>query len=410
MNIRFIKNNKFKSNSISLTIPVDLSEKITDLNLVSEMIKVGSVKYDSFKKLYSKLQDMYGAHFDCYVNKCGEVALFTIYIDFLKDKYIEGNSSLWIEVLDFLQEVFFNPLHDGEKFKEEFLKIEKESLRRNILGISDSKDYYAYVKCEELSTKGEPYENHLYGNIKRIDEVTSEGLYSYYKELREMPYYFLVMGDFDEEFVRDQIHKRFGENINRKFETSNNKFIKSDFKEEFERHNVTQTKLVIGFKSDITIFNGDYFAIFLFNRILGGGYSKLYCEVRQKRSLVYYINSYYEKFKGLLSIECGIEDKNIDLAKELIFKEIENMSKGDITDLEIENTKRSIERMIRSIYDRITSIHSFVVPLYIFGKDVSLDEFISNINSVSKERIIDVAKHLHKSAIFSVRPLEEVEN
>ena len=40
MNIKFIKSNKFKSNSISLNIPIDIDEKITDLNLVSEMIKI----------------------------------------------------------------------------------------------------------------------------------------------------------------------------------------------------------------------------------------------------------------------------------------------------------------------------------------------------------------------------------
>ena len=43
MNIKFIKNDKFKSNSITLNIPMDLDEKVTDLNLVTEMIKVGSM-------------------------------------------------------------------------------------------------------------------------------------------------------------------------------------------------------------------------------------------------------------------------------------------------------------------------------------------------------------------------------
>lgn len=407
MNIRFIKNDKFKSNSISLNIPVDLDEKITDLNLITEMIKVGSMKYDSFKKLYSKLQDMYGAHFDCYVNKFGEIAVLTIYIDFLKDKYIEGRVSLWEEILDFLQEIFYNPLREGESFKEEFLKIEKESLRRNIVGIVDSKGYYAYVKCEQLSTRNEPYSNHLYGNIDRLDKINEENLYKYYEIIKTYPYYFVVLGDFDEQKIRDEIGKRFGDNINREFSTNNNKFVKSDFVEEFERHSVTQTKLVINFKTDVTIFNGDYYAFFVFNRILGGGYSKLYREVRQKRSLVYYINSYYEKFKGLLSIECGVEDKNLELTKDIILREIDSIINGDITDFEIQDAKKSIERIIMSIHDKIPSIHSFIVPLYIFNKDLSLEDFMCNINEVTKERIMEVAKSIHKSAIFSVRPLEE---
>ena len=180
MNIKFIKNDKFKSNSISLNIPVDLDERITDLNLISEMIKVGSKKYDSFKKLYSKLQEMYGAQFDCYLNKYGEVAVFTIYISFLKDKYIIENISLWEDVINFLHEIFYNTLSDGNCFKKDFLDIEKENLRSNILSIVDSKGYYAYIKCEQLSTKDEPYANHFYGSIERVDKIDEFNLYEYY--------------------------------------------------------------------------------------------------------------------------------------------------------------------------------------------------------------------------------------
>ncbi|BAK81326.1 EF-P 5-aminopentanol modification-associated protein YfmF [Candidatus Arthromitus sp. SFB-rat-Yit] len=408
MNIKFIKNDKFKSNSISLNIPIDLDEKITDLNLIAEMIKVGSKKYDSFKKLYSKLQEMYGAQFDCYLNKYGEVAVFTIYISFLKDKYIIENISLWEDVIDFLYEIFYNTLNDGNCFKKDFLDIEKENLRSNILSIVDSKGYYAYIKCEQLSTKNEPYANHFYGSIESLDKIDEFNLYEYYENLKTLPYYFIVMGDFDEEKIKSMLSDRFGDNIQKRFSTNNNKFIETPFVEEFENHEVTQTKLVINFKTDITIFNGDYYAFFVFNCILGGGYSKLYREVRQKQSLVYYINSYYEKFKGLISIECGIDDKNLDYTKEIILKEIESMQSGEITDLEIENAKMTIRRILMSIYDRISAIHAFIAPLYIFDKYIGVDEFIDNIDKVDKGRIIEVSKRIFKSAIFSVRPCGEM--
>lgn len=409
MNIKFIKNDKFKSNSITLNIPMDLDEKVTDLNLVTEMIKVGSKKYDSFKKLYSKLQEMYGAQFDCYLNKHGEVVIFTIYISFLKDKYIIENISLWKEVIDFIYEIFYNTLNDGNCFKKDFLKIEKENLRSNILSLVDSKGYYAYIKCEQLATKNEPYSNYSYGNIERLDKIDEFNLYEYYENLKTLPYYFIVMGDFDEEKIKEMLSERFGDNIKKSFSTNNNKFIGTPFVEEFENHEVTQTKLVINFKTDVTIFNGDYYAFFVFNCILGGGYSKLYREVRQKQSLVYYINSYYEKFKGLVSIECGVDDKNLEHTKQTILKEIDSMKNGDITDLEIENAKMSIRRLLISIHDRVSTMHSFVSPLYIFDRYIDVDEFLNNINQVTRERIIEVSKTIVKSAIFSIRPMKEVE-
>lgn len=407
MNIKFIENDKFKSNSISLNIPVDIDEKITDLNLISEMIKVGSKKYDSLKKLYSKLQEMYGTYFNCYINKCGEVAVFTIYFEFLKDEYIYEGISLWDDVIDFLYEVFNNVLAEDKCFNEEFLKIEKENLRANILSLVDSKNYYAYVKCEQISTKGEPYENYIYGNIERLDCIDGKNLYEFYEKLKGMPYYFVVTGKFDKSKIENVLMEKFGDNIRGKFITNNNKFVKSQFSESFERFDVTQTKLIINFKTPITIFNGDYYAFLVFNKILGSGYSKLYREVREKRSLVYYINSYYEKFKGMLSIECGIDDKNYDITKNLILSEIKNISEGDIDEMEIENAKKSFKRLLMSVQDKILSMQSFIVPLFIFGKEVAIDEFLKNIDEVDKDRIVEASKEIIKSAIFSVRPLEE---
>ena len=407
MNIKFIKSNKFKSNSISLNIPIDIDEKITDLNLVSEMIKIGSKKYDSLEKLYSKLQEMYGTHFNCYVNKCGEVAVFTIYIEFLKDEYTDQNTSLWDEIINFLHEIFYNVLEEKGCFKEEFLKIEKENLRTNILSLVDYKNYYAYVKCEQISTKNEPYVNYIYGNVDRLEKINGKNLYEFYLNLRELPYYFVIIGNFDEDRIKNMLYDKFGKSLERKFNTDNNKFLKTDFTESYERFDITQTKLVINFKTPITIFNGDYYAFFVFNKILGSGYSKLYREVRQKRSLVYYINSYYEKFKGMLSIECGIDDKNFDVTKEIILSEIQNISNGEISESEIENAKRSIRRLLMSVQDKVSSMHSFIAPLYIFNKEFDINEFLKNIYSVDKNRIIDASKQIIKSAIFSVRPLEE---
>lgn len=406
MNIKFIKNNKFKSNSISLNIPIDLDEKITDLNLISEMMRIGTNKYDSLKKMYSKLQEMYGTYFNCYINKFGEVAVFTIYFEFLKDEYLEG-TSLCDDVINFLYEIFYNVLQEGNCFKEEFLKIEKENLKSNILSLVDSKGYYTYVKCEQISTKNEPYSNYIHGDVERLEKINGKNLYEFYEYLKTLPCYFVLIGNFDEDKVRKSLHEKFGKNIEGKFVSNNNKFFETEFSESFERFDLTQTKLTINFKTPITIFNGDYYAFFVFNKILGSGYSKLYREVREKRGLVYYINSYYEKFKGLLSIECGIDDKNFDITKEIILSEIQNISNGEIDLADIENAKKSIKRLLNSVQDKVLSIHSFITPLYIFDKEIDIDKFLENVYEVDRDRIVNASKQIFKSAIFSVRPLKE---
>ena len=57
----------------------------------------------------------------------------------------------------------------------------------------------------------------------------------------------------------------------------------------------------------------------------------------------------------------------------------------------------------------VSSIHSFVTPLYIFEKEFDLDKIFKNIDEVDKDRIVEASGKIFKSAIFSVRPLKEDE-
>ena len=85
------------------------------------------------------------------------------------------------------------------------------------MSLVDSKGYYAYIKCEQLATKNEPYSNYSYGNIERLDKIDEFNLYEYYKNLKTLPYYFIVMGDFDEEKIKEMLSERFGDNIKKFF-------------------------------------------------------------------------------------------------------------------------------------------------------------------------------------------------
>ena len=58
---------------------------------------------------------------------------------------------------------------------------------------------------------------------------------------------------------------------------------KNEVKEVKELMDVNQGKLCLGYRTNVSIFNGDYFALTVMNSILGGGtHSKLFNEVREK--------------------------------------------------------------------------------------------------------------------------------
>lgn len=91
-----------------------------------------------------------------------------------------------------------------------------------------------------------------------------------------------------------------------------------------ESMDVTQGKLVIGMRTGITASDPDYPALVLLNSVYGSGVtSKLFVNVREKRSLCYYASSAVEKFKGLMIVSSGISFDQYETARDAILAELD---------------------------------------------------------------------------------------
>ena len=119
-----------------------------------------------------------------------------------------------------------------------------------------------------------------------------------------------------------------------------------------EKQNVTQGKLVLGY--DLKNFNptGDFYKMTLYSAILGGtASSKLFNNVREKKSLAYTIRSIYLKHKGIMYASAGIELENYEIANTSILKEINDMKIGEITEEEIHDAKVNLVTRFKSFND-----------------------------------------------------------
>ena len=78
------------------------------------------------------------------------------------------------------------------------------------------------------------------------------------------------------------------------------------------------------------------FALMVFNGLFGGfPHSKLFMNVREKESLAYYASSSVDTFRGFMSVQTGIDEKNRNQVLRLIHEQLESLRNGEITDLEL---------------------------------------------------------------------------
>ena len=146
------------------------------------------------------------------------------------------------------------------------------------------------------------------------------------------------------------------------------------------------------------------YATLLYNSILGGSAnSKMFQNVREKAHLAYVASSSYLRYKNNIFVNCGIEISNYEKALELIRKQIEDMRKGDFTDEDIENGKKGIIANIKTIEDEQDTGISYTFGQELTKEKVSLEDYIANVQSVTRQEIIDVANAVSINTIYFLK-------
>ena len=361
------------------------------------------------------LEEMYGATFDNGIDKTGDNQILKFYIETINDKYIPQNGENMLKTsIEKLLEIVFNPLIKDEKFNEEYVKQEKENIKRIIEGKTDNKAMYATERCIEEMYKNEPFGLYKYGYIEDLEKINAKNLYEYYqKMISTCKIDIFVSGNVDEQIA--QILEE-NENIKQLKERENKTIFeipkkekkeKKEEKEIIEQMDVTQGKIVIGMDLTLENANQKYNAI-VYNAILGGtANSKMFQEVREKASLAYSAGSTYLRYKGNIFIKCGIEIKNYEKTLEIIRKQLEDMKNGIFTDEDIENAKKSIISGIRSINDEQDTEITYLFGQELTNEKISTEEYIKNIEQVSKENIIKIANSLQINTIYFLKNKEE---
>lgn len=411
INLHMIETDKFKTNLIAVFLTTELNrENVTKNALISTILRRGSKNMTSQEEISKQMEDMYGASFDCGLDKMADNQVLKFYIETINDNFLPRNSeNILKNSLEKILEIIFNPYIENDGFKEEYVEQEKNNIKNRIEGKIDNKARYAIDRCIEEMYKDEPYGLYKFGYIEDLEKIDGKNLYQYYKELiNNCKIDIFVSGLIDEQITDLVKLNESIENLEEREPKYNIPKIteKQQNQEEnviTESMNVSQGKLILGL--DVNLENADLrYDTLLYNSILGGtANSKLFQNVREKANLAYVASSSYLRYKGNIFINCGIDIENYEKALELIKEQIENMKKGDFTEQEIENVKKGIVATIKTIKDEQDTQISYYFSQELSQEEVSIDEYIEKVNKITKQNIIDVANKVSINTIYFLK-------
>ena len=405
-----IKTEKFKTNLIAVMLTTKLDRKnITKNALIPAVLRRGTKFMQTQEEINKKMEDMYGASFDCGLDKTGDNQILKFYMETVNNEFLPQDAENMIKSsIEKIFEIIFNPYLENGVFKKEYVEQEKENIKQIIDGKIDSKARYALDRCIEEMYKNEPFGLYKFGYVEDLKDINEKNLYEYYLELIKTCKIDIYISGIVDENIHNIIKQN--ENIEklqeRKPDFKEFELVKKEneeAKEIQESMEVTQGKLILGL--DVNILDKDArYKIMIYNSLLGGSAnSKLFQNVREKASLAYTASSSYYRFKNNIFINCGIDIPNYQKALEIIKKQIEDMKNGDFTDEEIDNAKNGIIASIKTIDDEQDTEITYYFGQELSGTKTSLEEYIENIQKVNKADVLEVAKQISINTIYFLK-------
>ncbi|CCV65796.1 predicted metalloenzyme, LuxS/M16 peptidase-like, metal-binding [Paracholeplasma brassicae] len=390
---------KFKTVLITLKFKAKASKETFALRtLLPSMLRAKTNQYKSRSELNLKLEQLYGANLQTQTSKMGVFNIITVQLK-ITNPAIVKDQSLFEDALSFLNEVIYG--HDN--FYQKDLDLEKRLLIEEIRAKENDKTRHALSRLTDIMFENELYGYRTSGTKEDVNAVNLKDFKEYYKNefLVKDELQVILSGDITNEevlFVKQNFKQAvFTHEDVLDLESKEINEVKSIV--EFDQ--IQQSKLNIGYRSEIRYNDPLYTATVLFNAALGGYvHSRLFLNVREKHSLCYYISSIYDAYKGTHFIYSGVDKNRLELAKQVIDEEVQKMSTILISEKELELSKQALINDLKEAEDSQGARLNRKYNQLLLNVDKTIDEQIQTILAIKPNDLLEVGKRLKKDTVF----------
>lgn len=300
------------------------------------------------------------------------------------DEYID-------RAIEILSDIFLHSV-----LPEEEIEKEKGVIKEEIKMVEDTPDEYVHDLFSKTVWGDTGLGRPILGSRDTIKTFTRDDILNHIKK-----YYgtrdtvISCAGNFDYDTIIGLLNKHLG-HLRRGSEP---KIVsQSIFKPEIGlyQRDSSEAHICIGAKG-IPQASPLRYAISILNAILGAGVSsRLFQEIREKRGLVYSIQSFVVGYldTGIMGVYAGTSKKRISEVIELIVKEMEGLSET-ITQAELDRAKKQLKgNMILGLESTSGRMQNIARQEIYYGRYYSPEEIMKEIDSVSLSDVRTLARDI----------------
>ncbi|MEI3085396.1 MAG: insulinase family protein [Oscillospiraceae bacterium] len=406
-----LRSDKFKTACMSVTLLTQLRRETAAMNAVIPFVlRRGTTRYRDMEQLSRRMDELYGAAVEPVVRRIGEIQCIGFYGSFPEPDYLPGGEALLGDTCALMAQLLLDPVTRGGLLLPQYVDSEREKLLDIIRSRMNDKRSYALTRCIEEMCCYEDFAVSRFGSESEAENIHYKKLTRHYREpIQTCPVEIFYCGKTDFKAVsaamrdafsampRGEIDYDIGTDLRMNAVEDHVRFVE-------EEMDVTQGKLVLGFRLGECMEEPDIPALYVFNAVYGSGAtSKLFMNVREKLSLCYYASSAVYLHKGIMLVSSGIEFDKLDAARDEILAQLDSVRRGEITDDELRSAKKSVASDLRAVQDSIGELEGFYLSQALDGLDYGPAELAALAEDVTKEDVQAIAESIECDLIYFLK-------
>lgn len=406
-----LRSDKFKTACMSVTLLTQLRRETAAMNAVIPFVlRRGTTRYSDMEQLSRRMDELYGAAVEPVVRRIGEIQCIGFYGSFPEPDYLPGGEALLGDTCALMAQLLLDPVTRGGLLLPQYVDSEREKLLDIIRSCMNDKRSYALTRCIEEMCCYEDFAVSRFGSESEAENIHYKKLTRHYRELiQTCPVEIFYCGKTDFKAVsaamrdafsampRGEIDYDIGTDLRMNAVEDHIRFVE-------EEMDVTQGKLVLGFRLGECMEEPDIPALYVFNAVYGSGAtSKLFMNVREKLSLCYYASSAVYLHKGIMLVSSGIEFDKLDAARDEILAQLDSVRRGEITGDELRSAKKSVASDLRAVQDSIGELEGFYLSQALDGLDYGPAELAALAEDVTKEDVQAIAESIECDLIYFLK-------
>ena len=405
--LRCFRDSRFAQSCLSVQFVRKMDAAEAAMNaLIPAVLLRGTGSAPDLRSITLRLDDLYGASVGALVRRIGDFQTTGFYCNFISDRYTLDGEALMEPMIRFVSQLLLEPVTVRGVFREDYVESEKKNLVTTLQSQKNDKRAYAASQLLKRMCAGDPFGVPRLGEESTVAAITPEGLYAHYRRvLEESPLELFYVGSAPAQQVAQLLAPLVRGLCGKAAPLPEQTGFRSGREGSYtERLEVSQGKLCMGFTTDITCRDKRLAAMQVCNTVLGAGMtSKLFVEIREKRSLCYDIGSGFYGSKGILTVSAGIDFDKEALVREQVLAQLGAMGDGKITEQELTAARRSLLSQLQTTHDSPGAIESYYANGAISGMAWTPAEYMDRIRDVTAQDVSAAAQSLKLHTVYFLK-------